>query len=199
MTAVFTGLGLSAAAGLNAWVVLLLFNGLFLVLPQEFPGVTAGLLSSHFALTAAIALFLAEFVADKIPVVDHVWNLAQTVLRPLVGALLMLAAVPESSLAARVALGAAGALATLATHFAKSTTRLTSTAATRGLAQFALSLAEDAVALALGALVFFVPWFTAIFLGALTILLIIERRRVSHGLAVLFFRLKHPRRALRET
>jgi hypothetical protein len=199
LTAVFTGLGLSAAAGLNAWVVLLLFNGLFLVLPQEFPGVTAGLLSSHFALTAAIALFLAEFVADKIPVVDHVWNLAQTVLRPLVGALLMLAAVPESSLAARVALGAAGALATLATHFAKSTTRLTSTAATRGLAQFALSLAEDAVALALGALVFFVPWFTAIFLGALTILLIIERRRVSHGLAVLFFRLKHPRRALRET
>ena len=38
MTAILTGLGLAAAAGLNAWAVLLLFNGLFLVLPQEFPG-----------------------------------------------------------------------------------------------------------------------------------------------------------------
>ena len=49
--------------------------------------------------------------------------------------------------------------------------------------------------MALGALVFFVPWFTAIFLGALIVLLIADRRRVMRGLGVLFFRLKHPRRA----
>jgi fluoride ion exporter CrcB/FEX len=147
--------------------------------------------------TAALVLFLAEFVADKIPVVDHLWNLAQTLLRPVAGALLMLAAVPESDAAARLGLGAAGALATLATHFAKSTTRLTSTAATRGLAQFALSLAEDAVAVALGALVFFVPWFTAIFVGGLLVLLVLDRKRVRRALGVMFFRLKHPRRALR--
>ena len=195
MTAILTGLGLSAAAGLNAWAVLLLFNGLNLLLPQEFPGPAAAFLSSHAVLTASVVLFLAEFVADKIPIVDHLWNLAQTLLRPAVGALLMLAAVPETSPAAAAGLALAGALATLATHFAKSTTRLTSTAATRGVAQVALSLAEDAFAVALGALVFFVPWFTAIFLGALVILMIADRRRVMRGLAVLFFRLKHPRRA----
>lgn len=195
MTSFLTGLGLSAAAGLNAWVVLLLFNGLILLLPQEFPGPAAGLLSSHVAVTAALVLFLTEFVADKIPIVDHMWNLAQTLLRPVVGALLMLAAVPEASPTRRFGLAMAGAAATLASHLAKSTTRLTSTAATRGLAQFALSLAEDAVALALGALVFFVPWFSAIFVGALLILLVIDRKRVRRGLAVMFFRLKHPRRA----
>lgn len=195
MTAILTGLGLSAAAGLNAWAVLLLFNGLALLLPQEFPGPAAAFLSSQTVLTASLVLFLAEFVADKIPFVDHLWNLAQTLLRPVAGALLMLAAVPVSSTAGRVALAVAGALATLATHFAKSTTRLTSTAATRGFAQVALSLAEDAFAVALGALVFFVPWFTAIFLGALVVLLIADRRRVMRGVAVLFFRLKHPRRA----
>ena len=197
MTAILTGLGLAAAAGLNAWAILLLFNGLFLVLPQEFPGPTAGLLSSHFAVTAALVLFLAEFVADKIPIVDHLWNLAQTLLRPVVGALLMLAAVPDPSPAERVGLIAAGAIATLATHFVKATSRLTSTAATRGMAQMALSLAEDAVALALGALVFFVPWFTALVVGALLVLLVLDRRRVRRAMAVLFFRLKHPRRALR--
>jgi Domain of unknown function (DUF4126) len=197
VTALLTGLGLSAAAGLNAWAILLLFNGLFLLLPQEFPGSTAGLLSSHFAVTAALVLFLAEFVADKIPIVDHLWNLAQTVLRPVVGAMLTLAALPDQPAPQRLGLALLGAAATLGTHLVKSTTRLTSTAATRGLAQFALSLAEDALALALGALVFFVPWFTGILIGALAFLLILERKRVVHGLAVLFFRLKHPRRLLR--
>ncbi|MEP6994620.1 MAG: DUF4126 domain-containing protein [Acidobacteriota bacterium] len=199
MTAFLTGLGLAAAAGLNAWAVLLLFDGLILLLPQEFPGWSALWLSSKPVATAAAILFLAEFVADKIPVVDHIWNLAQTLLRPIAGALLMLACVPYASGPARIGLGLLGAFATLATHLAKSTTRLTSTAATRGLAQFALSLAEDVVAVALGALVFFVPWFTAIFLTALLVLLALDRRRVSEGLAVLFFRLKHPRRALKET
>jgi hypothetical protein len=199
LTALLTGLGLSAAAGLNAWAILLLFNGLYLVLPQEFPGSTTALLSSHFAVTAALILFLAEFVADKIPIVDHLWNLVQTVLRPVVGALLTLAAVPETSPYGRAGLAVAGAAATLATHLVKSTTRLTSTAATRGMAQIAVSLAEDALALAIGALVFFVPWFTALLVAALAFLLILERRRVVHGLAVLFFRLKHPRRRLRES
>ena len=199
MTPILVGLGLSAAAGLNAWAVLLLFNGLYLLQPLEFPGFTAPLLASHFAVTAALVLFLAEFVVDKIPIVDHLWNLLQTLLRPVVGAMLTLAAVPESSTVPRVGLALAGAAATLATHVAASTTRLTSTAATRGLAQFALSLAEDAVAVALGALMFFVPWFTAIMIAGLGVLLVIERRRVLHGLAVLFFRLKHPRRLVRES
>ena len=195
MTAALTGLGLSAAAGLNAWAVLLLFNGLERLLPQEFPGLTADFLSSQPVLTASLVLFLAEFVADKIPIVDHLWNLAQTLLRPVVGALLMLAAVPQPSLLGRIGLAAAGAFATLAVHFAKSTTRLTSTAATRGIAQVALSLAEDVFAVGLGALVFFVPWFAAVFVGALLVLLIADRRRVLRALGVLFFRLKHPRRA----
>ena len=58
-----------------------------------------------------------------------------------------------------------------------------------------MSLAEDAFALALGALVFFVQWFAGVFLGALVLLLVLDRRRVLRGLAVMFFRLKHPRRA----
>jgi len=199
LTPLLTGLGLSAAAGLNAWAILLLFNGLFLLLPQEFPGPTAAILTSHFAVTAALVLFLLEFVADKIPVVDHLWNLLQTLLRPVVGALLTLAAVPETTRPERVGLALAGAAATLATHLVKSTTRLTSTAATRGMAQFALSLAEDALALALGALVFFVPSFTAILIFALVFLLVLDRRRVGRALGVLFFRLKHPRRLLRQS
>ena len=86
------------------------------------------------------------------------------------------------------------AAVTLATHAAKSTTRLTSTAATSGMTQFALSLAEDVVAVALAALLFFQPFFTVIVLVAILLLLLTHGSRVRHALSVLFFRIAHPRR-----
>ena len=194
MTALFTGLGLAAAAGLNGWAVLLLFQGLVRLLPQEFPGPTTAFLASPFVLQLALVLFLAEFVIKKIPIVDRFWELGHTLLRPVVGALLALAASSAQSFGGLLAAGILGAAATLATHVAKSTTRLTSTAATRGVTQFSLSLAEDVVAVALAALVFFVPWFTALFVGTCLVLLATHRHRVWRAIQVLFFQLAHPRR-----
>jgi hypothetical protein len=93
---------------------------------------------------------------------------------------------------------AGGAASTLAAHLVKSTTRWTSTAATRGFAQLALSLAEDVVAIVLAILVFFVPWFAVVLLVALAVLLMTHRVSVGHAVRVLFLRLQHPRRALRQ-
>ena len=47
MTGLLTGLGLAGAAGFNAWAVLLLAQGLYRLLPQEFPGSAAALLGSQ--------------------------------------------------------------------------------------------------------------------------------------------------------
>jgi hypothetical protein len=194
VTALATGLGLAAAAGFNAWAVLLLYHGLYQLLPQEFPGPVAATLGSQTVFGFALVLFLAEFVIDKIPMLDRLWELAHTLLRPIVGAFLAIASVPETSLFARIGIGLAGATATLAAHVTKSTTRLESTAATRGWTQFALSLTEDVVAVVLAALVFFVPWVTALLLAGLLGLLLTNRPRVQRALGVLFFRLQHPRR-----
>jgi Domain of unknown function (DUF4126) len=197
LTSILTGLGLAAAAGWNAWVVLLFFHGIFRLQPLEFPGPAAAFLSGEAVLQIALVLFLAEFVVDKIPVVDRLWEFGQTPLRPLVGAALALSAFAPAGLPALVGLAAAGGAATFAAHLVKSTTRLTSTAATRGFAQFALSLAEDVVALVLATLAFFVPWFAAVLLFGLAILLVTHRREVWRAMRVLFFQLQHPRRALR--
>ncbi len=194
MTALLTGLGLAAAAGFNAWAVLLLSSGLYRLLPQEFPGSASVLLGSQTVFSFALVLFLTEFVISKIPMLDRFWELAQTLLRPVVGALLAIASVPATSPFERIAIGFAGATATLAAHVAKSTTRLESTAATRGWTQFALSLAEDIVAVVLATLVFFVPKVTALFLVGLLVLLATHLPRVKRALGVLFFRLQHPRR-----
>ena len=196
MTAYLTGLGLAAAAGLNAWAVLLLVHGLARLLPQEFAGPAAGIVSHPLLFQVALVLFLLEFIVDKIPFLDRLWDLLHTLLRPLAGALLALACVPVEGWAARTALAVGAAIVTLGTHVAKSTSRLTSTAATKAWRQAALSLAEDLVAVLIATLVFFVPEFTLIFLAGLIVCLLMYRRRVWRGLQVLFFRLQHPRRGV---
>jgi hypothetical protein len=194
VTALLSGIGLAVASGLNAWAVLLVFNGLARLLPQDFPGSMTGFLTSPFVLDLALVLFLTEFVVNKIPFVDRFWEASNTILRPIVGALLALACMPEMAPALQFLVGIAAAATTFAAHAAKSATRMTSTAATRGIAQLVLSLAEDVVAVALAALLFFQPWFTLFFLGALLFSIGMHWPRVRRGLAVLFFRLQHPRR-----
>ncbi|MEP7133206.1 MAG: DUF4126 domain-containing protein [Acidobacteriota bacterium] len=194
MIPLWTGLGLAAAAGLNAWSVLLIFNALYALLPQDFPGRTSAFLASQAMLQIAIVMFLAEFVVTKIPLIDRFWEAAHTLLRPIVGTLLALACLGDQPLLVKIGIAALAAVVTLAAHAAKTTTRLTSTAATGGLAQIALSLAEDFVAVALAILLFFQPWLTALFLAALVFVLLMHWPRVARGLQVLFFRIQHPRR-----
>jgi len=189
-----TGLGLATAAGFNAWAVLLLYHALYRFLPLEFPGTFAATLAGQTVFGFALVLFLVELVIKRIPMLDRFWELANTLLRPLVGALLALACVPATSLAAKVGVGLAGAVTTAAAHVAKSTTRLDTTAAIHGWTQFALSLAEDLIAVVLAVLVFFVPWMTALVLGGLLVLLATHLERVGRALSVLFFRIQHPRR-----
>ncbi|MEP6768247.1 MAG: DUF4126 domain-containing protein [Acidobacteriota bacterium] len=194
MIPLLTGLGLATAAGLNAWSVLLIFNALYALLPQDFPGGTAGFLASPAMLQIAIVMFIAEFVVTKIPLVDRFWEAAHTLLRPIVGALLALAAIGDQSVPAKIGIAILAAVVTLAAHAAKSTSRLTSTAATRGWTQIALSVAEDVVAVMLAVLLFFQPWLTPLFLAALVVGLLMHWPRVARGLQVLFFRIQHPRR-----
>src|SRR5262249_20438854 len=173
---------------------LLLFEGLVKLMPQEFPGSVTSFLASPVVFQVALVMFLAEFVVNKIPFLDRFWESAHTLLRPIVGALLALACVADPSFLARNGIVIGAFTPTLAAHIAKSTTRLTSTAATRGMTQFLLSLAEDVIAVVLATLVFFQPLFSLIFLGGLLVVLIMHRPRVIHALQVLFFRIQHPRR-----
>jgi hypothetical protein len=194
VTPLLTGLGLAAAAGLNAWAVRLLFHGLVRLMPQDFPGPVTAFLSSPVVLEVALVLFLLEFIVNKIPLVDRFWESAHTLLRPIVGVLLCLACLPDSAgVLGRIGASVGAAAATLAAHLAKSTTRLTSTAATRGVTQFFLSLAEDVVAVVLATLCFFQPLFTAILLVGLAGILLLHRPRVGRTVQLLLFRLQHPR------
>src|SRR5215469_7540500 len=138
-----TAYGLALSSGINAYLPLLSFSiaarwfHLYKVNP-DFAFVT----QDWFMITLAI-LALADIFADKIPVVDHIWDAIHTVLRPVAGAIVAAAASDQTSGAALLLpIIFGGTLAGMA-HTTKAATRLTSTASTAGIANVGISIAED--------------------------------------------------------
>ena len=84
---VFTAFGLSASAGLNAYIPLLVVallgkftNLIHLQEPWD-------ALTSWWIIGLLVGLSLIEFFADKIPAVNHVNDIIQTFVRPAAGAI----------------------------------------------------------------------------------------------------------------
>ncbi|MFC3078789.1 DUF4126 domain-containing protein [Phenylobacterium terrae] len=142
------GLGLAAATGLKTFLPLLMLSAAarFQLFGIELSGAFAWL-SSDAALIALAMAALAEFLADKIPVVDHALSAFGTVARPAAGALAAAAAFSGLDPAMAAILGLiVGAPTALAFNTAQTGARLTSTATTGGLANPAVSFAEDLLA-----------------------------------------------------
>jgi hypothetical protein len=103
----------------------------------------------------ALALFALEFVIDKIPVLDTVWDTIHAILRPIAGAVI-LAVAPDQDLPVPLALGLGAALA-FTSHSAKSATRVLINTSPEPISNIAVSTAEDGLVAALMALAFSHP------------------------------------------
>jgi hypothetical protein len=162
--ALLTGLGLAAPAGLNAYIPLLV-----LALAAKFSDTVTlaapyDLLSSNLGIGIILLLLSVELVVDKVPGLDHVNDLFNTVVRPAAGALLVLSATSDAVsinpiLAGLLGIGAAGTV-----HAAKVTTRAASTTTTAGLFNPVLSFGEDVVAAVASIVAIFVPLAVLVFL-----------------------------------
>lgn len=192
-----TALGLSLAAGFNAWATALVFGACARIFPSLLGGPLAAFFGSAPVLTLSAILFGAEFLADKIPFLDHFWNFAHTFLRPAAGAAMAAACLPSHGLAVRIGASLAGALVTLAAHLGKAASRLTSMAAVSGVTRLALSLAEDVIAVSVAAVGIFSPELSLAVVGAVLVLIVLLFGRVRRAAAILFFLAAHPRSALR--
>ncbi|MEO8477420.1 MAG: DUF4126 domain-containing protein [Actinomycetota bacterium] len=148
VTGYFMALGLSTAAGLNAYVPLLAVGLLsrftdLIALPGPWDH-----LGDPLVLAAIGVVGLADFVGDKVPVVDHVLHLIGLAVAPIVGGILAMAAakVVDVDPGLMVALGVVVALAT---HAGRTAARPVSTVTTAGAGNPFLSLGEDGVSGAL--------------------------------------------------
>lgn len=131
--------GAGWASGINLYLVTLLLG----VAGRAGWGDVPDVLTRADVMIVAGALFALEFVVDKVPYLDNVWDAIHTVIRPL-GAAALGAVVAGQSPSIGAALGAAvaGALA-LDAHAAKATTRVAVNASPEPASNVAVSLFED--------------------------------------------------------
>ena len=139
-------LGLAALAGINLYLTVFV-TGLairfhWIALASQYQSLDV--LANPWIITIAGVLYFLEFLADKIPWVDSIWDAVHTVIRPIGGALLAIQLLghPNPTYTVIVALLAGGT--SLLTHTAKAATRLTSNTSPEPFSNIGLSLGEDA-------------------------------------------------------
>lgn len=183
------GSSLAASAGLNAWMPLFLLGLADRFLPaMALPGGWSWL-SSDISLWVLGGLLVLEIVADKIPALDSVNDVIQSVIRPASGGIAFGAGSGAQTVAVEdpstfftdnswvpVAVGIGIALVV---HIVKASARAAANTATAGLAAPVLSTAEDAASFTLSALAILVPILAGLFLVALIVLVVVLFRRMA--------------------
>jgi hypothetical protein len=172
--------GLSAAAGLNAWLPLFgaaLAQRLDIVeLAQPFDD-----LSGTGALVVLGVLTTADFVGDKIPAVDHVLHAIGTVVAPVSGAALFTGQTgAETDLPTLAAILLGGSTAE-SVHAGRAAIRPLSTATTAGMGNPVLSTLEDVASVGLTVIAFALPILALAMVIALVVVILFVWRRARSG------------------
>ena len=144
-------LGFSFAAGINLYATVAIL-GLakrygWVDLPEQF-----AVFDSDIVIGAAILLYLVEFVADKIPWVDSLWDAVHTVIRPAGGALIAVSTLGDTSPTIEGLIALLGGSVAAGTHFSKAGTRAMANTSPEPFSNWFLSLSEDAFVIGLAAL-----------------------------------------------
>jgi hypothetical protein len=148
-------LGTSFASGLNLYLTVAAAGVLQRMGVVQLPD-TLQILAHPVVLGIALTLFVVEFIADKVPLVDTAWDAVHTFIRPPAAALLSYSAFAGAGVPEEWKLGAAllaGSVA-LTSHGAKASTRAAANVSPEPVSNWTLSLLEDG-------LVVFLAWMAA--------------------------------------
>lgn len=150
-------LGSSLTAGLNVYLTVLALGLLhrfeLLVLPQGME-----VLAHPWVLVAAGVLFAVEFLADKIPYVDNLWDAAHAFIRVPAGALLAVGALGELPPHWLWTAALLGGFVSFTAYGAKASTRLAANTSPEPFSNSLLSLGEDVLSLSVLWLVAYHPY-----------------------------------------
>src|SRR5665647_495407 len=166
---IISAFGLSASAGLNAYIPLLVVSLLakytdLIKLSSRWDAMT-----SWWVIGVLIFLSLIEIVADKVPAVNHVNDIVQSFVRPTAGSIVFAASASNISHVNIVLALIAGLIVSGSVHAVKSLAiRPAVTAATGGAANVPVSIAEDVTSASVSVLSVIVPIIAACLLVLLT-------------------------------
>jgi hypothetical protein len=144
-------MGFSFAAGINLYATVAIL-GLasrydWVTLPEQYRA-----FDNDFIIVTALVLYAVEFVADKIPWFDTVWDTVHTAIRPLGGALIAVTTLGDASPGMEVLIALLGGSVAAGTHLSKTGTRAIANTSPEPFSNWILSLGEDAFVVGLGLL-----------------------------------------------
>ena len=158
LTGIFSAFGLSASAGLNAYIPLLVIALMARFTDWIHLNPPFDTLESPWIIGLLVVLSLVEFFADKAPAVNHINDAIQTFVRPAAGAIAFAAAANVvTDLHPVIALGA-GLLVAGSVHAVKAVAiRPVVTATTGGVGNTPVSMLEDFLATVVSVLAILLP------------------------------------------
>ncbi len=192
------GGGLALSAGLNAYVPMVVLGLADHFIPGFDLPEAWHWLSNEWVIVILLVLLLIEILADKIPWIDSINDIVQTVVRPAAGGIVFgassgattalvqdPAAFFQSNQWVPIVVGAALALGT---HVVKATARPVVNAATAGVAAPVVSAAEDVISVIMSVVSIVLPWLVIVCVLGLAIWLAIgipraRRRRRERAAA----------------
>jgi hypothetical protein len=138
---------LAFASGLNVYATVAVLGlcsryGL-VALPDQLRG-----FDHPLVIGVAVTMYLVEFVVDKIPWLDSLWDGIHTVIRPIGGAFVAVAALGDATPAMRVLAALLGGSIALTTHVTKAGTRAAANTSPEPFSNWILSFGEDLLAVA---------------------------------------------------
>jgi hypothetical protein len=181
--ALLAAIGFAAGLNLYATVAALGLMARFGHFPLP-PGLQ--LLESWPVIAASAALFGIEFVADKIPAFDLIWNALHTFVRVPVAGLLAFEATKQLSPERQLLATLLGAAVALAAHGGKTAARAAVTPSPEPFSNITLSLGEDVLAVGLTWLATRHPYIAGTLALVLVAVIVIMFRFVVRALRALF-------------
>ncbi len=141
-------LGASFASGLNLYATVAVLGLLDRFEVVQLPA-SLQVLAHPVVLGVAIGLYVVEFIADKVPYVDNVWDVVHTFIRPPAAGLLAYTALGDVPEIWKVGAALLAGTVALASHGTKASTRAAVNASPEPFSNWLLSLTEDAIAVTL--------------------------------------------------
>jgi len=174
-------LAFSLAAGVNLYATVAML-GLaarfdFVSLPPQF-----ALFDNTWIIAGALILYAVEFVADKVPWVDTLWDTIHTVVRPLGGALVAVTTLGEAAPWMQALVALTGGTLAAGGHFTKAGTRAAVNVSPEPFSNWLFSLLEDVFVVGLGLLALKFPLAALAVTGVCVVVIVLLARKLIRWL-----------------
>ena len=170
-------LGFSLAAGVNLYATVAIL-GLasrydWVELPEQF-----AIFDNPWIIGLAGVLYAVEFVADKVPWVDSLWDSVHTLIRPVGGALIAVASIGDVSPGVQGVIALLGGAVAAGSHVTKAGTRVAANTSPEPFSNWFLSLAEDAFVIGLSLIALKFPLIALAMSVLILVMIVVVARKI---------------------